>query len=79
MKNGPLLFFFLLIAQFGFGQKGLAGLWEGKITKGGIYSEDGYKFELFLEVEGPTITGRSYVHLDKNQQLFEPHRLRLWG
>ena len=67
MKNGPLLFLFLLIAHLGFGQKGLAGLWEGKITKGGIYSEDGYKFELFLEVEGPVITGRSYVHLGKNQ------------
>ena len=67
MKNIGLLFLFLLLAQFSFGQKGLSGLWEGTITKGGIYSEKGTKFELYLEVKGKVITGRSYVYLENGE------------
>ena len=53
----------LFIVTAGFAQKGLEGLWEGTITKGGIYSEAGDRVELFLEVEGSKISGRSYVHM----------------
>jgi hypothetical protein len=45
-------------------QSGLAGMWEGTITEGGI---DGaavtYKFKLFLEVDGAYLKGRSYVYI----------------
>lgn len=42
----------------------LGGYWKGKITqyKGGYSSE--YNFELFLEIEGNKVTGRSYVSID---------------
>lgn len=57
----------LLCTVSGLSQKGLAGLWKGKITKGGIYSSEGYDFELYLEVDGKNIKGRSYVHISKDE------------
>ncbi|MCB0546734.1 MAG: hypothetical protein KDD19_04050 [Phaeodactylibacter sp.] len=44
-------------------QKGLAGLWEGTITHGGIYSTNGHRFQLYLEVNEKYIKGRSYIHV----------------
>ena len=41
----------------------LEGRWEGVITKNGLETDDGYKFELFLEVENGFVKGRSYIHL----------------
>lgn len=65
-------FILLLTFLIGWGpaataQKQLSGLWEGVITKGGLDARDGYKFELYLELEGNRIKGRSYVYLDKGQ------------
>lgn len=48
-------------------QRGLAGVWKGKITKGGIYSNDGYDFELYLEVDGKNLRGKTYVYLPDNE------------
>ncbi|MCP3928395.1 MAG: hypothetical protein GY705_04770, partial [Bacteroidetes bacterium] len=42
----------------------LAGLWQGVITKGGLSSQAGDKFELYLEKDGSQIKGRSYIYLD---------------
>ncbi|MCB9287326.1 MAG: hypothetical protein H6560_08415 [Lewinellaceae bacterium] len=42
-------------------QKGLSGLWEGVITEGGLHSKEGYRFQLYLEVKGKDIEGRSYI------------------
>ncbi|MCB9041636.1 MAG: hypothetical protein H6557_33905 [Lewinellaceae bacterium] len=42
---------------------GLSGLWEGTITEGGIYSKQGYRFQLYLEVNEKYIKGRSYIHI----------------
>lgn len=47
-------------------QKGLAGLWEGVITEGGIYSTAGHRFELYLEVDGKRIKGRSYIYIGRD-------------
>lgn len=44
----------------------MEGLWMGKITIGGIYSEEGYRFELYLEKKGKHVKGRSYIYLDDN-------------
>jgi len=60
-----ILFSVLLIGWLPLqGQKHLEGLWEGFITKGGLHNEDGYKFELLLQLDGHQITGRSYIHLE---------------
>lgn len=48
-------------------QKHLEGLWEGILTRGGIESDQGYKFELLLRLEGRYIKGRSYVYLSENE------------
>lgn len=57
----------ILFAASGYSQRGLAGLWKGKITKGGIYSNDGYDFELYLEVDGKKLKGRTYVYIGKEE------------
>lgn len=44
-------------------QKGLAGLWEGVITEGGIYTTEGHRFQLYLEVNERYIKGRSYIYI----------------
>ena len=44
-------------------QKGLEGLWEGTITKGGIHSDKGHRFQLYLEVNDKYIKGRSYIYV----------------
>ena len=63
------LLFFLLLSGCTFlnAQKHIEGLWEGRITDGGIYSEDGYKFELLIQLEGSKIVGRSYVYLPEGK------------
>lgn len=48
-------------------QKHLEGLWEGIMTRGGIDTEDGYKFELLLRLEGRFIKGRSYIYLSEKE------------
>lgn len=62
-----LLIAFLGLAQIGFSQSHLPGLWKGLMTKGGLQSKTGYTFELFLEVDGTQLSGRSYVHLNKEE------------
>ena len=42
---------------------GLNGLWEGTITEGGIYSNQGHRFQLYLEANEKYIKGRSYIHV----------------
>lgn len=44
-------------------QKGLSGLWKGTLTIGGINSSKEVKMELYLEVKGKKLKGRSYVHI----------------
>ena len=51
------------------------GLWVGKITIGGIYSEEGYPFELYLTRDGKRVHGRSYIYLDDSTRL----EMDMWG
>ena len=67
MKNYLTLMLFLLFATQIFAQHRLEGLWEGTMTRGGIYSDQGYKFELLIEIEGSQIKGRSYVYLSDEE------------
>ena len=48
-------------------QTTLDGLWRGTLTVGGIKSTQGYPFEVYLERDGRTVTGRSYLHLGEGQ------------
>jgi len=46
----------------------IEGLWQGTITIGGIQSQTGYKFELYLQAEGDNrLVGRAYIYLDDDQ------------
>jgi hypothetical protein len=67
MKYLSLWLLFLGLPVFGQAQKHLEGLWEGYITRGGIHAKDGYPFELFLEIKGKQLNGRSYIHIAKDQ------------
>ena len=62
MKFFYALFLLLLTSPVS-GQKLLGGLWKGTMTVGGLDSGKEIKFELFLEVKGKKLKGRSYVHL----------------
>lgn len=59
-------------------QRGLAGVWKGKITTGGIYSEQGYEFELYLEVSGKMLSGKTYVYVSKEEVIEMQVRGRLY-
>ncbi len=45
------------------------GLWEGKLTYGGIHSEQSYRFQLWLQTDGGSLKGRSYVYLTPEQAI----------
>ncbi len=47
----------------------LAGLWQGEITFGGLHNASSYPFELFLELDGDVLRGRTYIHLGKDDIL----------
>lgn len=70
MKYAFLLLLIPLSVSSAFAQKGMEGLWDGKIFVGGINSEQFIRFQLFLEVEGDRITGKSVVY-PKNSQIVE--------
>ncbi len=63
MKNWLILCFWLMGACSLFGQGRFEGLWEGEMTFGGLYSEQKYRFQLWLQEKGGAIKGRSYVYL----------------
>lgn len=68
MKNYFLLILMTLFTSINLqAQAHLPGLWKGFMTKGGLFSEEGYTFELFLEVDGSYLKGRSYVHLNDSE------------
>jgi hypothetical protein len=58
---------FTVFASYAQESHPLAGRWEGVITKNGLNSTDGYKFELFIKVENNNISGRSYIHISDRQ------------
>lgn len=59
-----LLYSLILVSSGGLrAQNGLSGLWEGKITTGGIYSEEGYRFELYLQAKNGHIKGQSCIFI----------------
>lgn len=71
MKKNWLLFaFFCLIVTAITAQSRLDGLWEGEITYGGLHSSQSYRFQLWLEIKGDYVTGRSYVYLT-NEEVIE--------
>lgn len=67
MKNWLTLMLVAVTLSTGYTQHRLDGLYEGTLTRGGIYSKEGLRFELLLEVKGNEVIGRSYLHIDKNE------------
>lgn len=67
MKNWLTLMLVIFTLSLGYTQHRLDGLYEGTLTRGGIYSKEGLRFELLLEVKEGEVKGRSYLHLDDNQ------------
>lgn len=68
MKKGLLMLLFVgSMLPILSAQKHLEGLWSGEITKGGIYSKEAYKFELYIEVEKGKIKGRSYIYVENDE------------
>lgn len=66
----PLLFSLMLLAGTALplkAQKHLEGLWEGVITNGGAGKRNGHRFQLFLELDGHKVSGRTYIYLAKDQ------------
>lgn len=59
----PLLLIFFLCLPKVDAQVTLAGVWEGTMTVGGIYSSQELPMELYLLVDGKKIEGRSYVRM----------------
>ncbi|MEM1325623.1 MAG: hypothetical protein AAGI23_06710 [Bacteroidota bacterium] len=65
--------------------KYLSGQWKGYITLGSLEATSGQPFELFLEVKGTKIKGRTLIHLEDGDvlemnvkgQLYSDHSLRL--
>ena len=66
-KNVTSLLFAFLLPIVLSAQLELEGLWEGTITQGGLDSRQAYKFELLIKREGDVLTGRTYVHLGKDE------------
>ncbi len=75
-----LLLCFALAAQ-----KGLEGLWEGSITRGGIYANTKLPLQIYLTVEGKEVAGRTYVmiaegktvQMDLRGKLFNDNSIQL--
>ncbi|MDP4709781.1 MAG: hypothetical protein NWR67_14935 [Saprospiraceae bacterium] len=67
MKAAMVLFVILVSGWSLSAQEQLNGLWEGVLTRGNLEARDGYRFELYLKVEGARITGRSYLYLEKGK------------
>lgn len=86
MKYLPLLCLFVLSSLSGVHAQAqkeahpLEGMWQGVITKNGIHSQEGYKFELFLKVgEKGEITGRSFIYLSETTIVEMDVKGKLYG
>lgn len=86
MKTWTLLLGLSLFTHtFGLAQKGLEGLWEGHITRGGIYTNNQLPFQIYLSVKGKQVEGRSYVNTEDGKtlqmelrgQLYQDHSMQL--
>ena len=64
MKYYLVLISILIFFTPVWGQHKLDGQWEGEMTYGGLVSQKEYKLELFLQVKGSKVKGRSYVYYD---------------
>jgi hypothetical protein len=80
MKKIWLLFAFVCLSLLtSVAQSRLDGLWEGEITYGGLHATQSYRFQLWLEVKGEYITGRSYVFISNEDVLEMEIKGRLYG
>lgn len=69
MKITSLTLFFLAITFIVGAQntKGLDGLWTGTMSLGGINSTKTVRFQLYLNVEGTELSGKSIVYLENGE------------
>lgn len=67
MKNWLTLIMVVATISLGYAQHRLDGLYEGVLTQGGIYSKEGLRFELLLEVKGAEVSGRTYLHISDTE------------
>jgi hypothetical protein len=63
-KNLWLIVLFFIPAGL-YAQKGLAGQWRGKLT----YGSTSYPIEIYLQLEGKKITGRTYLEIERGKVL----------
>lgn len=68
MKNAIILLICTCAFVYAPAQDHLLGLWEGVITSGGLQTNSGYRFELYiLDITDKKLTGRSYVYLSEKE------------
>lgn len=79
MNRYMLLIFSLFCNIFLSAQSRYDGLWEGELTYGGIYSEESYRFQMWLQYDGTSLKGRSYVFLSKDEVIEMEIRGVLYG
>ncbi|MDX1941580.1 MAG: hypothetical protein SFU99_13565 [Saprospiraceae bacterium] len=79
MKRYILLVISLFCTLLLSSQSRYDGLWEGELTYGGIYSEQSYRFQMWLEADGGDIKGRSYVFLSEDKVIEMEIRGRLYS
>lgn len=60
---------FLLCTGATYSQERLQGLFEGSLTLGGLESSRRLRLEMILRIEDGRVSGRSYVHLGRNEIL----------
>ena len=59
-------------------QKGLKGRWEGTITFGGYDKKAGDKFELYIEIKGSKVTGRTYIYQEDSEVIIRKFHGRIY-
>ncbi len=79
LKGGWLFIIFTLLSLHTSAQKSIDGHWEGQITLGGLNGQRTIPLELYLVMDGATITGRSYLYVDDLNVIVMAIKGRLYG
>lgn len=80
MKIKTTLLVLLLLPVFTLSaQKGLKGKWEGTITFGGYNKKAGDKFELYIEIKGHRVNGRTYIHQNNGEVISREFKGRIYA
>lgn len=61
-----MLFLGLVAPTVLFSQKRPVGKWEGTLTNG-LHSQSGQRFELFLEIKGKVVRGKTFIYNENDE------------